>query len=174
MAPVVVRTRQGVRYRLNGALTRSVRFPQWRYIKNMRGLVIFHNTQTRGWAWLSNGAKHLRSVKVSLLIQGGLTAEIYTTTRVRLTVSQAYAPGWYAYVYQASKLVAVVPAARQGVIQSYLLPAGFSRVRLLYQPPLVMWGMTTTMAGIALLISIAIMARRSVKYTFTDPIKPAP
>ena len=169
-----VLTRQGQRYSLDGQLMPYVRYPHWRYIKNMGRMVIFRNMQTHGWAWLQNGAGPLQSVRVSHQIQGGLVAEVHTTTPVQLVVSQSYARGWCAYIYRPSKPVLVVPATRHGVIQSYRLPAGFSRVYLRYRPPLFMWGMVTTLAGLVLLISIPVMARRQIKYTFTDRLNPAP
>lgn len=171
---VTVWTRHGGRYRLNGQLVPYVRPPQWEYVKNMGPMVIFHNTQTRGWAWLATGARPLRTVQVSRLLQGGFSAEIRAAAPGRLVVSETYASGWHAYIYRASKPVLVVPATRLGVIQSYRLPAGVSYVCLRYRPPLFMWGMATTMAGLALLISFPIMARRQIKYTLTDPLKPAP
>ncbi len=169
---VTILTAQGRRYRLNGQLAPYVRYPQWHYIKNIGPMVLFHNTQTRGWAWLEKGNKPLGAVKVSALLQGGFSATVHAAMPVRLVVSQAYASGWYAYVYRPSKPCLAVPATRLGVIQSYRVPAGSSYVCLRYRPPLFMWGIVTTAGGFALLASLTIMARRQVKYTFSDLLEP--
>lgn len=150
-------TASGRRYLLTGPLQGQLPLTQWRYAGTRDSYLVFRRTLTHRGVWLDSlpGAPPgtLGSTRCTTAVCDAAT--VSSPRGVSVVRSVAFAPGWSAVLHdQRTGRSIRVAVRRLGLIQQVTVPGGHYRVRWVYDPVSVTWGVRLSLLGLALTVGL--------------------
>ncbi len=122
----------------------------FRKYADLPGTVVYENTEVLPRFFLSTPTGRVRVLRYS---PASLELETESPVSAFLTASEAYYPGWRAFVDGAPREIALTSVAFRGLD----VPAGRHRVRMEFAPRILWWGAAVSLA--AWLLAVAPLAR---------------
>lgn len=178
-AVVVVTKKPDTRFLTDGSLEGNLNPKQWAFAGVLEGFSIFVNSDNNGLAWLQDGKSispeshsllqkaGIKNGTVKLISSPGALSPRYSVNskhKQLLIVSEAYAPGWKAYLTSSTTHSTVVRTVKEfGLIDSISIPAGHYTVKLVYAPTALLEGIILSAASILIIICCAIIIFRLKK-----------
>jgi hypothetical protein len=157
---------------LNGRMQYGVTTPHWIFAGTLGNFGVFHNSDSRGWAWVRSPDGGVPASGSSVTapapaMNGDQQVTVHATSSVVLERSEAWSSGWRATVqplapssgHQATGPRRAVTVLRVGVNQGVALPGrGDYLVTFSYLPDSVPVGLVmSALAGLGLLVWAALV-----------------
>jgi hypothetical protein len=165
LGPPAMVTADGSRLVADGQLQDALTPPQWGYAANDGPFAEFADHGAQGSLALAGGSGQSAAGASVTAISGSaddaVAASVQSPSGVRILRSVAAIPGWTATWHPLRGRPTELAVHRAGVVQSVDVPAGRGIVTWSYDPPGLSIGLALSLAGAAVTIAMALVARRS-------------
>jgi hypothetical protein len=173
---MVVTTRSGSSYGLDGPLSAYLTAPHWVAAGTIGPFAVFSNARARGSFWLAGSAVNpVGRLRVRVLRSSPFTPgeEVALTVGAPATVARAVAdiPGWSATGSHDGRPTAIV-LRRDGLVQSFDVPKGTTLVTFKYTAPGLRAGLATSALGLVAIVVLGLAAIASSRQP-GGPVEPA-
>ncbi len=172
---MVVTTRSGSSYGLDGPLGAYLTAPHWVAAGTIGPFAVFSNQRARGSFSLAGGTRDTAGrLRVRVLSSSPFTPteEVAVTSAAPATVARAVAdiPGWSATGNHDGRSGAIA-LHRDGLVQSFEVPRGTTLVTFTYTAPGLRAGLTASALGLATMLALGLVAIASSRHPGT-PAEP--
>jgi hypothetical protein len=159
---MVVTTRAGSSYGLDGPLSAYLTAPHWVAAGTIGPFAVFSDERARGpfsLAGSTGDASDRLRVRVLKSSPFTPTEEVLVTSQVPATVQRAVAdiPGWSATASHDGRPVAIA-LHRDGLVQSFEVPSGTTLVTFTYTAPGLGAGLATSALGLGAILALGLVA----------------
>ena len=164
---LVVTTRSGSSYGLDGPLSAYLTAPHWVAAGMIGPYAVFSNQRARGSFSLAGGTGDTAGrLRVRVLGSSPFTPteEVVVTSAAPATVARAVAdiPGWSAAGNHDGRSGAIA-LHRDGLVQSFEVPSGTTLVTFTYSAPGLRAGLATSASGLAAILALGLVAIASCR-----------
>lgn len=164
LGPAGIVTASGGTYTANGQLQNALLPPHWGYAGSDGSFAVFADHDAHGVLSLVALSGRTTAGASVTAISGPAddptSLAVRSPAGVRVIRSVAAIPGWTATWQPRHGSPMALTVDRAGVIQSVAVPAGSGIVTFSYSPPGLRAGLALSAVGLALILALAILARR--------------
>ncbi len=137
------------------------------------GHVSYFKSKVGPPVWLAHPATGATARQVASDDAGDATVVVRSPVAATLVRSVAWFPGWNATITRNGHVAAIVPVARDGLVQSVALPAGTETVEFTYDAPYLAEGLALSGAGLAVVVAgwvlLVVLRRRARRAIMRAP-----
>ncbi len=161
IALVVITTRSGTSYGLDGPLSADLTAPHWLAAGTIGPFVVFSNRRARGSFWLAGSSGDSSGLQVRVVRSSPWTPNetVAVTSAAAATIVRSVTdiPGWSAVGSHDGRAEAIT-LHRHGLVQSFGVPRGTTLVTFTYAAPGLGAGLAASGLGIAGILVLGLAA----------------